>query len=422
MVGKRIYITPTQSIGFEDGERNLSSLKQEIASRPTAYDFTELVGLLPDPDPILAKLGNGVEILESLTSDPHLIAVMQSRKLGVLKQEFRFSPGVVGNDKPTSQAEAICKDFKQDITRLATRDLLSSILDCPYYGMTPIELTFGSAEGRLCLLKLEAKPLRWFGFDGDNKPYFRSLEKPEEGEKIPWGKFVFARHFPTYDNPYGMRLLSHCFWPITFKKAGLKFWVTFMEKYGMPFLLGHYSRGTQPDDQKAMLEKLERMVRNAVAVVPEGDRIEMLGGSGKTGGSYMVFDKMRQAMDSEISKVIQGQTLTTEAGNRGSRALGQVHSDVLSTFQKSDRQLTKTTLDEIAKIFTQVNSENVPSPVCNFFKAEDPKKDFAERDNALIKGSKGRIWLSKSYYMKRYGYHDDDFELVETSKKNIASD
>lgn len=405
-----IYITPSKFVSFQEA-RNLSSLKQEIASRSAAYDFTELIGLLPDPDPVLAKRGDGVEILESLTADPHLISVMQSRKLGVLKQEFKWTPGVGEDDKPTSQSEALCADLKRDLARIGMRDLISSILDAPYYGMTPVELTFEPVQGRLKLRKLEAKPVRWFGFDAENEPRFKSMENEEEGEKLPWGKFVFARHFPTYDNPYGLRLLSRCFWPITFKKGGLKFWVTFMEKYGMPFLLGHYAKGTTPDEQQAMLDKLEKMVNSAVAVVPDGDRIEMLGGSGKTGGGYMVFDKMRQAMDAEISKVIQGQTLTTETGNQGSYSLGKVHAQTLTAYQESDRLLTKTTLDEIARIYSLVNTDNVPPPVCTFFEAEDPQKDFADRDRQLEEN--GRFKLKKSYYIRRYGFQDDDFELLE---------
>lgn len=199
-----IYITPTKFVSFAESKRNLSSLKQEIASRSAAWDFSGLVGLLPDPDPILRKRGDGVEILEELTGDGHLLSVMQGRKLGSLKQEFTFEPGVDEDGKKTSQSEQLCKDFTRDMAKLKNRDLISSILDAPYYGMTPIELTF-EPGAYLQLRKLEAKPVRWFGFDEDNEPRFRSLEEAEEGEKLPWGKFVFARHFPTYDNPYVLR-------------------------------------------------------------------------------------------------------------------------------------------------------------------------------------------------------------------------
>ena len=406
-----IYITPTQFVSFAE-TRNTASLKQEIASRSAAWDYSGLVGLLPDPDPILKKRGDGVEILESLTGDGHLISVMQSRKLGVMKQEFKFEAGLDDDGNTTSQSEQLCLDFNRDMKELRSRDLISSILDAPYYGMSPVELTFAPGVGRLRLVKAEAKPVRWFGFNETNEPRFRSLDEATDGEALPWGKFVLARHFPTYDNPYGLRLLTRCFWPITFKKGGLKFWVTFMEKYGMPFLLGHYAKGTSPEEQQAMLGKLEKMVRDAVAVVPDGDRIEMLGGAGKTGGGYMVFDKMKSAMDAEVSKVILGQTLTSGTGEgTNTNALGKVHADVLSDFQESDKLLAKDALDEIATIFGQVNAAAVPPPTCKFFEAEDPQQDFAERDKALEES--GRLRLKKAYYIRRYGFQDDDFELVD---------
>jgi SPP1 gp7 family putative phage head morphogenesis protein len=408
---KGIYVSPNTFLSFEEMNTKNASLKQEIASRGAAYDFTELVGLLPDPDPILQKRGDGVEILEQLTGDGHLISVMQSRKMGTLKQEFKWEPGVDEDGKPSSQSEQLCKDFQREFKEVKHHDLISSILDAPYYGMTPIELSYEPGDGHIKLKNAVAKPVRWFGYDEENEPRFKSLDQPDDGEELPWGKFVFARHFPTYDNPYGLRLLSRCFWPITFKKGGLKFWVTFMEKYGMPFLLGHYAKGTSPDEQLSMLDKLKRMVRDAVAVVPEGDKIEMLGGSGKTGGGYMIFDKMKSAMDAEVSKVIQGQTLTSEAGESGSYGLGKVHGEVLSDFQDSDRTLTKTTMDEIASTYGKINTDGVPPPTCKFFEAEDPQTDFANRDKVLEEA--GRVKFSKSYYVRRYGYQKDDFELVE---------
>jgi phage gp29-like protein len=101
-----------------------------------------------------------------------------------------------------------------------------------------VEILWASGDSSLRIADLIGKPVRWFGFDTDNHPRFRSAGNPWLGEELPFGKFVFARHFPTYDNPYGLRLLSRCFWPAAFKKGGIKFWVTLAEKYGMPFMLG----------------------------------------------------------------------------------------------------------------------------------------------------------------------------------------
>ena len=410
-----IFISPNQYVSFAELDR--SSLKQEIASRAAAWDFSEYVGLLPDPDPILAKRGDGAEILESLTSDGHLLSVIQSRKLGTLKREIKWNPGAEDGEKPSSQAEQLCKDFVADLKGINLYNLISSLLDAPFYGMTPVEIFWEPGE-HLKIKDLQAKPGRWFGFDDTNKPRFRSIEKEEEGEELPWGKFVFARHFPTYDNPYGLRLLSRCFWPVTFKKGGLKFWVTFTEKYGMPFLLGKFSKGALKEDQDAMLTSLQKMVRDAVAVVPEGNTVEMLGGSGKTGGSYLAFERLKSAMDSEVSKVIQGQTLTTEASDKGTHALGKTHENILSVFQESDQQLVKTTLEEIAAIYAKVNTSDVLPPKCTYFEEEDPQKDFADRDKIL--SETGQFRLTKSYYIRRYGFQEDDIEMVEPGDEQDA--
>ncbi len=412
-----IYVTPSKFVSFAE-MKGRQALQQEVASRDAAWDFSSLIGLLPDPDPVLTKRGDGVEILESLTADAHLCAVIQTRKLGVKTKEFKFEPGTDADGKTSSQSEQLCRDFSRDIHGLEMRQLITSILDAPLYGMTPLELQFAPGT-HLHLKKIEAKPVRWFGFTEENEPRFISADNPWNGEALPWGKFVFARHEATYDNPYGLRLLSRCFWPVTFKKGGLKFWVSFMEKYGTPFLLGHYGQNADESQQARMLASLQQMIRTAVAVVPQDARVEMLNKSG-AGAGHTVFDKMKSAMDAEISKVILGQTLTTEAGERGSYGLGKVHGDVLSAFQDADKMLVRETLNNIARIYGQINADSVPPPVCTFYEEEDPCREFADRDRVLEKG--GRVKLTRSYYLRRYGFQDDDIEMVEPVQEQEQPD
>jgi len=403
-----IWVSPDRFVSF--AEVKPAELTREIASRSTAWDFSQVVGLLPDPDPVLRKRGDGVQILEELLGDAHLTSVVQTRKLGTLKREYKWEPGTVdGEDTPAS--EALCAQFVADLTRVDLYSLISGILDAPLYGMAPVELLWEPGDGHLRLADLRCLPARWFGFDQDNALRFRSLDQPTEGEVVPFGKMVVARHFPTYDNPYGLRLLSRCFWPVMFKKGSIKFWVTFTEKYGMPFLLGRYARGSSLEDQQTMLASLVKMVRDAVAVVPEGSTVEMLGGTGKTGGSYLAFERLKDTMDAEISKAIMGQTLTAEIGDKGSYAASQTHENVLALYQDADQKLVKTALEEIAWIYGQANAPDVPPPTFAWFEDEDPQKEFAERDKALTEG--GRVRLKKEYYIRRYGFNEDEIEVVE---------
>jgi len=408
-----LWLSPTQFAQF--GEMaDKEQLIEEIASRQAAWDWTGFLGLLPDPDPILRKLGAGSEILESLTADGHLCGIIQTRKLGTLKKEFRWEPGDHDSEAPSAAATKLRDQFVSDLEDMDLYDLISGILDAPYYGMTPIEMHWKAAKAsHLAIKKLEVKPARWFGFDEENNPKFVSIANPWEGEEIPFGKFVFARHFPTYDNPYGLRLLSRCFWPVAFKKGGIKFWVTLAEKYGIPFLVGKYRQGAQLNEQQEMLSNLIKMVRDAVAVIPQGGTVEILE-TGKSGAGSEIHSSLKTAMDSEMSKVIMGQTLTAEVGDKGSLAAGKVHEDVLGDFRQGDQKLVKTAMENIAWHYGQINAPGVPTPNFIWFEEEEPKKETAERDKIL--GETG-VEFKKTYYVRTYGLQEDDFDLKDQSTK-----
>ncbi|MEW6489981.1 MAG: DUF935 family protein [Thermodesulfobacteriota bacterium] len=396
---------------------NRTGLSREIATRTAAWDWTGLIGILPDPDPVLRRLPDGgVDVLERLTADAHLISVIQSRKLGTLRKDWRWEPGTVGEDEPTPEAERLRDDLAADLERVDLYALLSGVLDAPLYGMTPIELLWERprrGENRLRLADLQVKPARWFGFDADNRPRFMSQRAPWEGEELPFGKFVFARHFPTYDNPYGLRLLSRCFWPVTFKKGGVKFWVTLAEKYGMPFLVGKYGQGATPEQQAELLSALTRMVQDAVAVIPDNGSVELLTAGGSAGssgssGSSGIHSGLKTAMDAEISKVIAGQTLTAEVGETGSYAAAKTHQEILGDYRAGDERLAKTTMEEIAWLYGLVNAPGVPPPVFRYEEEEEAKKEMAERDKTLTETG---VKFRKTYYVRQYGLQEDDFDL-----------
>ncbi len=378
-----IYINENTFVSFAELQQKRADLTREIASRDVAWDYSAVVGLLPEIDPVLNKLGNGVEILESLEAWQAAEDDTNEKGLGL---------------------------FSQDIEHVKMRDVVDAILNAPLYGMAPLELIWEPVEGRIALKDIQSKPARWFGFDATtNEPRFISQGNEDEGEKLPFAKFVIARNQPTYDCPSGKKLLSRCFWPITFKRGGLKFWVAFMEKYGSPFLLGHYPVGTNDQEQEKMLEMLARMVTTAVAVVPQGANVEVLnqgGGKGDSGHKQLI-----DAMNAEISKVIQGQTMTTEEAASGGYAQGKVHENTFSDYKDDDKALVLDTLSTIAGYWGTING--LPAPVPSFFEEDDPQLEFAERD-AKLQGS-GRIKLTAHYYKRRYNLTDEDFEIIEPS-------
>lgn len=142
-------------------EVDRQTLSGELATREASWDYAGMMGMLPDPDPVLRKLWDGgVQALEELTGDGHLISVIQSRKLGTLKKEFRFEPGSLSGEEPSAAAKQLCADLIEDLEQVDLYNLVSGILDAPLYGMTPIEIIWKPGEHHPRIADLVAKPAR----------------------------------------------------------------------------------------------------------------------------------------------------------------------------------------------------------------------------------------------------------------------
>lgn len=378
-------------------------LTREIATRAAAFDFSAWLNILPDPDPVLSKMDEDAAILKSLEADSQVASEIIKRKSANKKREWEISTGQPAGKEPTPLEAKLRNWFQEDLEDLDIKGVISQILDAPLYGMVPIELIWIPMSGRLKLKEIRPVPYRWFGYDSENRLRFKG-ENQILGELVPDNKFVVARNEPTYENPYGKRLLSRVFWPVLFKKNGLKFWATFIERYGMPWAVGRYNDKSQVPD---MLTALSRMIRDAVAVLPKGSELDIKENSSTA--SAEIFQEFKREMDRDISKVICGQTLTSDA-DKGTQALGTVHHKVLEEIQADDAALVESTMNDIAWCFAQVNGADSYCPVFKFHVDEDYQKDRAERDSKLA--ATNQIRFKKQYWINAYNFKEDEIEEV----------
>jgi len=383
-----------------------NDMTSEFATRLSAgADVGGFLGKLPDPDPVLRKRGEYADVLEDLTADDQVCMAMQNRKLRVLnKQDYEFSPGQAKGKDVAADAARLCDDLIEDLEAINLRDVFSSVLDAPFFGFTVLELIWGARKGRLRLVDIIAKPRRWFAFNDKNQPIFCGDTQAQE-TPLPVGKFVMARHFPTYDNPYGLRLLSRCLWPVAFKRGGIEFLTRFCEKFGLPWVLAKAPRNAKREDRMAMAGDLAAMVQDAVAVLPNGADVDLASPSGKAGD---IHEGYLRRQDKAISKVLMGQTLTAEMDGSGSRAASETHYSVGGDMADADQFLVVSTMNEIALTYRNVNTPaHVIAPVFNYIEPEDHEAQ-ASLDKKLH--SVG-VRFTKCHFTRRFGLDDDEFTL-----------
>lgn len=374
-------------------------LSDEIATRKRSINFYSLGSYLPDPDIVLRKQGKDVKIYRELFCDPHVFACIQSRKAGVLSLEWEINRGL---DK-AKDAELV-EDL---LKKLDIHKLINDILDATLFGFQPIEIMWGKVGNYVLPLELKAKPSEWFCFDEENLLKFRTKEH-YWGEELPPKKFLCPQNNPSYDNPYGERVLSRVFWPVTFKKGGLKFWVVFTEKYGIPHLIGKHPRGATKEETDKLADLLEEMIQDAIAVIPDDSSVEIQ--EANKSSSAEIFEKLIDKMNSEISKAILGQTLTTEIGTTGSYAASNTHMAVRQDIIDADKKLVEKTVNQLIQWIYEINFANAEVPVFELYEPEDVDLTLAQRDKIL---SDTGVKFTKEYFIKTYGLEEEDFDIRE---------
>ena len=390
-----IFVSPTEFVSFAEA-RKRGSLSEEIATRDRSMDMS-FGFILPNPDPILKRQGKDISVYRDMRSRASVGGPIRRRKAAVKALEWRVERG-----KASARVTRLCSDV------LATYDmdrLINEITNAVLFGYQPLELVWGPFNGAAAPLQVIGKPQEWFFFDNAAQLRFRSRQQPLQGEELEPRKFLLARQEASYENPYGFADLSMCFWADTFMRGGLKFWVTFTEKYGTPWLVGKQPRGTPGSEVNNLLDKLEAMVQDAVAAIPDDSSIDILE-SGDKGASADLYERLLMYCRSEINIALLGQNQSTESNsNRASATAGL---EVAKTIRDGDAALVMATMNQLLRWLTDLHDgEQAPAPTFVLFEEEDVNTQQAVRDETLTKAG---LKFTKQYWKRVYRLQDGDIE------------
>ena len=348
---------------------------------------------LPDLDETLARAGITRADLRSLEHDDDISGLLETRREAVVAMPWRLSPWV--DEDPS--AAWIWDQIEPHLPGLV-RDIWQAVP----YGYSVVECVYRrTADGRLGIDRLSAKPLEWFeprrdgglrwhGPDGDQ----RELDTAE--------KFLLTRRLPTYRQPYGEALLSRLYWPWFFATHGWQFWARYVERHAGQFLVG------KSLDTDAMLGALTAAVNSAVLAIDRGDDVTAIGQS-NAGDAY---DRFLAAVSRRNQKVILGQTGTTDLANTGGTlSATQVLNEVRQDRRDSDAGMVA---DTIQRLVDTLRRRNFPLSAPIRFVLEDERgldEARAKRDATLQQA--GVLALTEQYLLDRYDFVPGDFTVPD---------
>lgn len=340
--------------------------------------WTALFQVLPNPDFVLRRLGRAQEAYDGIGLDAHVLGELRSIRAGLLSLETRVVPG---DDSPRARRAA---DLAQEILAgeaapgWAWNDAKWSMAQAVFRGHSVLEVVW-ERRGGAVLPWVADRPNRRFTFDRNRRLRLLTRASPFHGVEVPDRKFLLCRHMPSDDNPYGVAVLSACFWPWSFKRLGWQTGVKFVRKFGLPWPVGKYPAvGADEGRARRMVDMLLAMLDSGVVALPDDEEVEFQQPS-VTASGQLPHERLVSMANKEMSKALTSQTLATEIEGQGSRAASETHHDREREVQRSDRTVPQQAINRLLRWTTDINfGEDVASPRYEYVDAPEPEKDWAE--------------------------------------------
>ncbi|MEW6263374.1 MAG: DUF935 family protein [Thermodesulfobacteriota bacterium] len=383
-------------------------LTSEIAVITKDLDiFQGWLKRLENPDPVLRTeaAGLGLKLYDEVARDPHASSVLQQRILAVVGKEWEIIPASsprASRGRPSSLTqEQKIADFVAGALEACNFDQArAELLESLLYGYYVVEVLWQVQDGALTVQKLIGKHPRRFIFTPERELRLLTPASLIEGEALPERKFVVMTYGDS-DNPYGRGLGQKLWWPVWFKKNGIKFWLVFLEKFGMPTVKGAYPSGAPPEQQQALMDAIDAIQNETGIKIPDTMSIEFLEAS-RTG--TVSHEKLCDYMDRQASKAVLGQTLTTEIKGEGSYAASETHNDVRQEIVEADADLLDACLNQtLIRWLVDLNFPEVtgyPTIVTHAGVKPDLKAQ-SEIDCALVRDI--HLPVGRAYFYQTYG-------------------
>ena len=289
--GATVILTQPQRFGI-----GLGDYMQAIRSAENV-DFTRRVRLY--------------DIYSESLMDPHLFSVVQKRKSGVLSRKIEFRRNGIPDDKVNEQ-----------ISSPWFLRFISDALDAEYWGFTLVQF-YINTKGWIDYYLAPRKHI---------DPVLRIIKTRQEdinGESFDnYGDLLMIRG----KEPLG--ILARTAPYVIYKRGTIGDWAQFSEIFGMPVRKYTYD-AADPEALHNAMEAAREQGGGMDFFCPEGSNLEFVE-TGNTTGSSELYSSLVERCNAEMSKAVLGNTLTTEASETGTQALGTVHQDIEQELEEQD--------------------------------------------------------------------------------------
>lgn len=337
------------------------------------------------------------DMYESAQLDLHLSGVLDKRLRGVTRIPIEFQR----DGKPD---ETINRQLRSPWFKQLCKDLVMS----QFYGFTLVQFYLDD-EGDIRYDLINRKH-----YD----PVFHKILKYQgdlDGVDIEnFSNTLFV------GTERGLGIFAEILPAVLYKRGDMSDWAKFCNIFGMPIREYTYDAGDE-DARKKIIADARNQGSNAVYIHPNESEMKLIEAGNKTGSSDL-YQNFAEYWDSKISIRVLGNTLTTDAKDTGTQALGTVHKEEENDMNVDDRNFLLDILNyDMKPIFTSLGF-NVEGG--DFVYAHKDKVDTQEMLN-VVKGMKEMglpmddDWLYETFGIEKPKDYDKQKKSIEAQKQAI---
>lgn len=347
---------------------------REVATTRDGRDITrgyvDPMALLAPQDSVLSARGGNYAIYREVLRDDQVKAVFDQRRLAVISREWEVIPG--GERRQDKMA---AESLREQLDEIRWDSVTDKMLYGVFYGYAVAECLWARDGSQVVLDQIRVRDRRRFGFDGAGRLRLQTMSNLMPGEELPERKFwTFATGADHDDEPYGLGLAHWLYWPVLFKRGGIKFWMVFLEKFGAPTAKGTYPTNAQPEEKHRLLAALEAIQTDSALIVPEGMAVELIEAARSGSADYT---ELHDRMNAAITKVVLGHTGTSDStpGKLGAEDMAE---EVRDDLVKADADLVCQSFNRtVARWLTEWNYPNAAPP--QVWRRMDEDEDLTAR-------------------------------------------
>ncbi len=355
---------------------------REIATTLDGRDITRgyvdpLALAQPQDSVLMTRAAGDYSAYRELLRDDQVAATFHQRRLAVIARDWEVQPG--GERR---QDKAAAESLREQLGQIRWDAVTDKMLSGIFYGHAVAECLWARDGRQVVMDAVRVRDRKRFGFDGRGDLRLLTMAKPD-GEALPEHKFwAFQTGADHDDDPYGLGLAHWLYWPVFFKRNGIKFWLIFLEKFGQPTAVGRYETNATPPERAKLLQALRAIHTDSGISIPKGMEIELLEAARSGTGDYTA---LYDHMDRAIAKVVLGQVASTE-GTPGKLGNEELQQDVRLDLVKADANLVCDSFNRsVVRWLTEWNYPNAAPPRV-WRKTEDAEdlSRVAERESTVF--------------------------------------